>query len=115
MNKAIQYAEGEAIAGQGQTLLVTCAAPWIGILKTVEFHIAGTPVLAGDIVIEKHHNNGLIEWITELFVEDPSECPDATNLIVTTPIALKYQDSILVEYANPDDLAVTCQITLEAV
>ena len=116
MNKAIYYSEGSATAGNGESLAVICAAPWQGILKCVEIHVeAPTIAGAGDIIIKKHHRNGLAEWVTELFAEDPSECDDAFNIVLTTPIALKFQDSITVEYANPDDVSVTCQITLECV
>jgi len=114
MQKAIEYEEGFTTEGEAESLSVICVAPWQGKLSCVLFHIAD-PVLTGaDVIIRHHHRNGLNTWESELFREDPNECPDVYNVQITEPIALKPGDSISVEYANPDRLYTNAQIWIEA-
>jgi len=113
MLKAIQYAEGFTTEGASEALLVQCIAPWQGKNQCVLIHLADPVLLAGDIWVRHHHRNGLSYWETTLFREDPFTCPDAYNVIITTPVSLKHRDWISVVYPNPSDIYVTCQITLE--
>lgn len=106
------YKEGSVQGGSSQALSLEITAPWSGHVKTVLVHFSSIPLATEDLVIYHQNKNGLVDWQTEIFSDDP-KASQLDNYWFSGRVAVRAGDKIQVTYPNSDDITITASITLE--